>query len=496
MAVIKKTRTASPYITRWQKTRQRLQKQTRRLTQRLNPTQVVIGLSALLVVLLIAGKLLRQPEDTDETPTPEPRVVETYSIGSGPRVTVQAQVEKGNVITIMAQTAGVVQKVNVQAGQAVRSGQNLLSLASNYQGGNAATVQRQIAGLQYQLTSDTYEDQKSLVAKQRAVAEQTEDNASELRAITEDSVDETKNLIDLNENLLDTIHDNLNDLEANNVNGQQDDLIFQTKQLQAQYQSGLNQLRASLRQAEYQVDDDNPPTELAQLQKDIALQQLAIQEKSLDVNKDLAALQLRLAKVSEGLMYPSAPKAATVERVHVRYGQMVNPGMPLVTLQTQGQATTLVALVSHPIAMALAQREPAFLQLDGQAVEVTASYVSQEAVQNGLYAITFTLPEEYEAQVSDGEVLAIDLPVSGADTGDSLPFIPLDAIYQNASNAYVFVVENNEARYRQIELGNVFGSYVEVLSGLNDADQVILDRHVIEGDPVTIEALSQDQPAQ
>lgn len=447
--------------------------------------RTVIGLTlALLAGLLVAGRILQKPEQTEVVTEPEIRLVETYHIGTGPQVTVQAKVEKGNALTIYAQSPGIVQRVPVKEGQKVSRGQTLVNLSTNYQGGNAASLQRKIAAVQNLNTQETYDTQKELIGKQREMATVSQDNSQQLRDITKASLDETRTLISLNDEILRSVQENLDALESNNVNGQQDAAVLQTKQLKSQYLAGLNQLRSGLRQAEYQGANDEPAARLGQLQKDITLKQLDLQEKSLDMGKEISSLQLRLAQVSEGLMYPGAPLASTVERIHVRAGQMVSPGNPLVSLQASGQATSIVALVPRAIAQSFSKLELATLEINGEQISLPVSYISQEAVQQGLYSIRFTLPEEQSSLVSDGQVIAVHLPLGTADTSETIPFIPLDAVYQNSNNAFVFVANDNHARTRSVSLGNVYGGFVEVREGLSENDQVILDRNVIDGDPV------------
>ena len=143
-----------------------------------------------------------------------------------------------------------------------------------------------------------------------------------------------------------------------------------------------------------------------------------------------------------------------------------------------------MALVAQSVARTLSDLELAQIHLGQEVVELPPTHVSQEAVENGLYAVTFTLPEEKNSLVSDGQVLSVDLPIGMADTSETIPFIPLDAVYQNSDQAYVFVTQENRAQTRPIVLGSVFGSFVEVKEGLQKADQVILDRNVIDGDPI------------
>ncbi len=81
---------------------------------------------------------------------------------------------KSGVIKIVAQAPGIVSGINVYEGQEVVKGGQLLSLSSNYQGGNAAAVQAQIAKNSYNLAKDTNETQKDLINKQREIANKTD----------------------------------------------------------------------------------------------------------------------------------------------------------------------------------------------------------------------------------------------------------------------------------------------------------------------------------
>ncbi len=71
-------------------------------------------------------------------------------------------------------------------------------------------------------------------------------------------------------------------------------------------------------------------------------------------------------------------------------------------------------------------------------------------------------------------------------TSAAVPFVPLDSVFQTQDQAYLFVAKNGKAVSRKVKLGSVLGRFVEIESGLNNSDQVILDRNVIDGDSVKI----------
>jgi hypothetical protein len=60
-------------------------------------------------------------------------------------------------------------------------------------------------------------------------------------------------------------------------------------------------------------------------------------------------------------------------------------------------------------------------------------------------------------------------------------------VYQTQDTSFVLVAQNNKAVTKTIQVGEVFGDYVEVQSGLKRGDQVILNRNVIADDTVKIQ---------
>ena len=205
------------------------------------PLSAFLALLAILLLFIIGGKFLTKPKEQPTTSEVKAKDVTVYSIGSVPLVTVQAQVEKSGTIKIVAQTSGIISQINAAVGQNVSGGTTLVSLSTNYQGGNATSIQRQIAARSYQNVVDTEGLQKDLIGKQRDLANKGADNAGQLRDITNRSLDETRSLISLNNDIISTLNGNINTLQANNVNGANDTLILQSKQLLSQFTSANNQ---------------------------------------------------------------------------------------------------------------------------------------------------------------------------------------------------------------------------------------------------------------
>ncbi|MFA6005089.1 MAG: biotin/lipoyl-binding protein [Patescibacteria group bacterium] len=448
------------------------------------PLAVITGLFLLTLGLIVLGNFLRKNTVEKTSEITYPSAVEVYRIGSVPKVRVQAKIEKGNVVKIVAQTSGIVQELPVAEGDSIYRGQTLVWLSTNYQGANAFSIQRQISEAQYKNVTDSLPLQKDLVEKQRKIAEKNATNSDELRAISEASVSETKALISLNEEIITTLDANLALYAATNSAGTNSSMITSTKQLKSQYLSGLNQLKSGLRNTEYQTDDTKPITELSTLQKETTLKQLELQEKSLELGVEISKLQYHLALITESLMYPASPIEGIVERVHVQKGQLVNPGTVLVTLSGSVTDVQAVALLPKDVAARVSRIEESDIFIGQNSLKALPFYVSAEATEGTLYSVIFKLEDAELLSVTDNEFVEVHIPVGYPDTSKSVPFIPLDSVYITNDNTTVFLVESGKARERRVVLGTVYGQLVEVSEGLKDRDQVILDRTVVAGDSV------------
>lgn len=448
------------------------------------PIWTLVIILGLMLVFIAIGNTIRKPKAEKTDTTVKPALVEIYSIGEAPKLRAQAKVEKTGVIKIVAQTSGIVQNIRFKEGQTVSRGATLTNISTNYQGGNVSTVQRQIAEKQYFHAKDTLDTQKDVIGKQRAIADKTDENSDKLRDIQKQSISETQSLLDLNNSIISTIDTNLNQYTATNSGSVNDSAIQALKLQKVQLQSTTNTLNSSLRSLNYSIGDDNAPAQLANLSRELTQKQLDIQEKALDLSVEVAHLQYSSALINESLSYPAAPCAGVIEKVHVKFGQSVTPGTVLFTLSTNEKSAMAVALVSKDVALNVSKIEPAIIHNGGKTLSLLPSYASQEATDGSLYSIYFALPEEFITEYGNDSYLEVEIPVGYSSTTSTDPYVPLDAIHQTQDESVIYVMEKGKAQAKQVQLGQVFGQYVEVIKGLGPADQVILTRDVLDDEPV------------
>lgn len=444
------------------------------------PLTTFFSLLGLLLLLIVIGNFIRRPKAQPAKPTIV-KNVSTYHIGKAAKITLQGQIEKAGVLQISALAPGVVQSIFATEGSIVKKGETLISIASNYSGGNALTLARQIAQKQNENIEDTFQTQKDTIGRQRDLVNQTETNFEKMRDITNQSINDTQSLINLNNDIIST-------LDAGIAADTTGTASASLKQLKSQFSSANLQLNSALRNAQYQVDTNNPPTAIAQAQRDIALKQLDVQEKALNLSLEISRLQLQIARVNEATMYPSAPFNSEVQHVFVRQGQMVTPGTPLFTITAVvDPPLNVYVYTSKEISEKVSKLETSTIYLGNKKLELQPTFISKEAIQGNLYTIMYSLPQENYGDVTDHGYVSVEIPLGYPDSGAAIPFIPLDAVYQTQENAFVFVADAYTVRAKIVSLGSVFGNYVEVNSGLKSGDAIILDRSVVEGDVIRIQ---------
>lgn len=453
------------------------------------PFIFVLIVFLLLVGLVATSNILNRQDETVAEAEEKPIEVETFSIGIAPKIKSQAEVEKSGVVRVLAQKSGIVQKINVSAGQEVWRGTNIAWLSTNYQGGVSEGINRQRAQENYEFSEETYQENIDNINDQRRQAELNKEQQDKLREINDQTEGRLKDIIALNDDILESVNEEIEKLE--DTGADEYTKIVPAKQQKANLESSQLQLKEQLANAEYNTDEDEAPTELNEIQERITKRNLDIEEKMVDLNKELALLDLRAAQISESLMYPASPTEGIVERVFVNPGDTVNPGDLIAIITSNHNVATAIALVSPDVARQVSIIEPTAFYFKDNIITLMPTYISTEPTEGTLHSILFTFPDGLTGTFSDGTFVDIELPIGNADTSGIVPFIPIDAVYQTQDQSFVYVVERGEdnktlvARTRQVTVGDVYGRFVEIQEGLNSGDEVILDRNVVDGDIVT-----------
>lgn len=439
-----------------------------------------LGLALVILLGSVAvASATRQPE---ETPAPSPipvKKVPVVKVGD----TVLSERASGTVknltsLQLVAQTAGPVSQVLVSEGQMVKKGQILVRQSSAYEAGSSASVQRQVAAKNYELAKATADNTSAVVAKNRELADLNRDNTEELRKINDQSLGEIRSLLTTTEQVISKIE---SDIRAEEQGANNPATIQALRQSLVSYKGVLNQNRSALRSTEYSTNTDKPPTKIANLTRDLVFQTTELQLKSAQLNKEIAGLNLQLARIAEAATRVAAPISARVEKVFVQVGQYVTPGTPVAKIKGEPKLYLQIP-VAADVASRIDETRALEVSFNDQPLSLPISHVSQSPVSGQLYEVLATIPSSLAKTFQEETMVEVKLPfVSQSSTAT---FLPMTSVFLTNTQTFVYVLKDGVAQLREVQLGEVVGTNVEIKSGVQPGELIILDRTVLEGQAV------------
>lgn len=438
-------------------------------------------------VSLVGSQFIHRPEEqTAETQTQALSVqVVTFGDTSLNEKTV-GTVKNLTSITLVAQSAGPVSVVDVVEGDVVHKGTRLLEQETAYAAGNAAVVSRQIAAKSFEIADETLKNTVESVAKTREQADLNRDNTEELRKMAEKNQQDTNSLLETVEAVVITLEQNLSD----EIAGTNDSAtVLALRQSLVAYKNTLAGTRASVRSLDYSNNQDNPPTKLANITKDLIYLQTDLQLKTAQLNRDIASLSYRVARIQEAATRVQAPFEGVVEKLYVHEGEYLTPGTPVAVIRGQTKLCLQINIAGK-LAAQIDQSQMLTVDIKGLAVAIPITHVSGAPVNGQLYEVLAQLPEETLGRVYEDQTLNVTLPLYSTTVQTGNSFVPIDAIFVTNTNRYVFVEEDGLAQKREVVTGEIVGTSIEIKTGLVPGEKVILDRRVIDQQPIEVELLN------
>lgn len=444
------------------------------------PFTSFLVLIVLLFSLILASFILNKPVQTDNNVTPPLKKVQVYNAGLTPKVTTNGNVNKDGVVEIFAQTNGIVSNIYKNDGQKVLKGQTLLSIGANYSGSNMASISKQISEKNYLNLKDTYNDRIKIINKNIEIAEESHDNAEDLRDINKSTVNRTEDLIDLNEQILDSINIKI---ESTSDSEQ----ISNLKNQKSQVLATINGLKSSIESVKNSSKNDGFDEDNNDNVRDVAVKNLEIERKALDLSIQTSKLQLDLAKITESFNHPVSPIVGTVEKVYVKNNETVNAGTKLALVKSANQTATVEVYLNKEIANNVDKNTTHKIYLGTNAIDVKVASISSEPVKDSLYFLSFNIPKEALESIYDDQTVKADINLTH-NSSNKYVLLPIDSVFQTQSSANVLIIKKDNDKYKveakNVKLGRIFGSYVEVTEGLAPEDEIVLNRDVSAGETV------------
>lgn len=187
-----------------------------------------------------------------------------------------------------------------------------------------------------------------------------------------------------------------------------------------------------------------------------------------------------------------APFSGTITNTFVKEGDMANPGMPLVSIESSGKPQ-VVAMVSESNISDIKEGMPVTVQIKsldksmkGEVIEVSQSAKNT----GGQYLVKVNLTEQDDSVLS-GMFVNVRFPLesNGEDKNSAAVLVPKSALVVKGQLTGVYTVGSEEtAILRWLRIGKTVGDQVEVLSGLSADESYITsaDGRLYNGVKVTI----------
>ena len=171
----------------------------------------------------------------------------------------------------------------------------------------------------------------------------------------------------------------------------------------------------------------------------------------------------------------TAPFNGIITSKNVKVGDMANPGMPLISIETPGHFEVMAMVPETEISeIKTGVLVDVLVKSIHQTIKGKAKEVSTSAKNTGgQYLVKIDL-DQTDANILSGMFATVQFPVERKSKTEMV-LIPNEAIITNGQLSGVYTVsQSNTAMLRWLRLGRTFGNQVEVLSGLTTDETYIV----------------------
>jgi RND family efflux transporter MFP subunit len=181
-----------------------------------------------------------------------------------------------------------------------------------------------------------------------------------------------------------------------------------------------------------------------------------------------------------------APASGILVTMNAVENSYVSTSMPLAVIDGVDQMK-VVTSVSEALVPSLSAGDEATVSVSAIDTEFTATIRSVErsaSAQTKLYTVTLTVPADVSGLL-DGMFADVTFHTN---VSEGAVVVPSEAILTSGSTQYVFVVENDAAKYVEVTTGLTGSGVTEILSGLTPGQQLVTvgQAYLTDGDAVRI----------
>ena len=181
-----------------------------------------------------------------------------------------------------------------------------------------------------------------------------------------------------------------------------------------------------------------------------------------------------------------APMAGTLVTMSAVENSFISNSMPLAVIDGPDQMKVSVSVSEALVPkLTIGAAADVYVSAIDESFSAVIRSVEQAAnVQTRLYTVTLTVPAEVGGLLSG---MFADVTFF-TDVSQNAVGVPTESILTSGGSQYVFVVENDTARYLEVSTGLTGNGVTEVTSGLTAGQQLVTvgQAYLHEGDPVRV----------
>lgn len=210
-----------------------------------------------------------------------------------------------------------------------------------------------------------------------------------------------------------------------------------------------------------------------------------IQVNNARLQKEQAELQLEQARIAFGKTVIKAPVSGKVISKNVAVNDFVSAGQVVAQISGAGNAEAAVSLNAEQIKRIKAGDKVSII-ISGETFAGEVASLSAIAGSGERYEVRIRSNDNLSNQINKAAKITFNLRLDG-EKADSF-FVPLEAVTIGQRKTEVFVAENGKAKSREIKTGEVIGSKIEIIAGLQAGDKVVVKngRNLQDGQEITI----------
>ncbi len=336
------------------------------------------------------------------------------------------------------------------------------------------------ANLNYVKTKNTYNDLKNLNIDINNITENSSkiiEALNQTKILVENTIDalyETISSTNFPESTLSNQRNIFTSLKSSIINTETGakNTLQALENLSLNYAKEIDSLEAAIKSAETQLDSAQLAYDNALINVDSAYAAQTSQLSASQQALDSANGQLNLSQTQTSNLYIKAPITGTITGKFVEIGAEINPGQKIAEISNTKKLKIEVNLSSADIYRIEKGSEVKIL--DNIIGIITSINPAADPVTKKVKVEI--LVDNKDKKLIQGTFVDIEIPTKElVKTNENSVFIPLKTVTITQSENYVFVVKDNKAIKKNIELGRTEGVLIEVLKGLNENDELILE---------------------